>query len=283
MPGFTKATEKRARLPVPRYRDLVNAPADPAKDEAAAPRLWAPRQHGAWPMLAIPLLLGISISRFDSWQLALAGAATSGYLTSATAQTWRRARKRRKYRSALLIYSLVFTAFSLTLVISHPALCLALLALIPAAAVTVRLSRPGRSKGVTESLAQVAEALVLIPAAAYLAGPLDDSRVALATLAAGLYLAGTVLAVRSVIRERGNSRFAALSIGYHTIAAIAALLLLPGVYAVLFVALAVRALALPIVERRLAGTAHPLRPMGVGMVEIVASVCLVGLCFAKPL
>jgi hypothetical protein len=261
----------------------VNAPADNVKGEAAAPRIWIPRQHGAWPMLAIPLLLGISVGRFNGWQLALAGAAASGYLTSATAQTWRRARSRRKYRSTLLVYGSLFVAFSLALTISHPALCLALLALIPAAAVTVWLSRPGRSKGVTESLAQVAEALVLIPAAAYLAGPLNDSRVALATLAAGLYLAGTVLAVRSVIRERGNSRFAALSTGYHTIAAIAALLLLPGVYAALFVALAVRALALPIAERRLADTAHPLRPKGVGMVEIVASVCLVGLCFARPL
>jgi Flp pilus assembly protein TadB len=234
-------------------------------------------------MLAVPLLLGISISRFNGWQLALAGAAASGYLTSATAQTWRRARKRRKYRSALLIYGSVFAALSLILIVWHPALCLALLALIPAAAVTVWLSRPGRPRGVSESLAQVAEALVLVPAAAYLAGPLDESRVALTTLAAGLYLAGTVLAVRSVIRERGNSRFAALSIGYHAVAALVALLLLPGAYAVLFVALAARALALPIAERRLANTAHPLRPAGVGMVEIVASVCLVGLCFARPL
>lgn len=234
-------------------------------------------------MLAVPLLLGISISRFNGWQLVLAGAAASGYLTSATAQTWRRARKRGKYRSAFLLYGSVFTAFGLALVIGHPALGLALLVLIPAAAAVVWLSRPGRPRGVSESLAQVAEALVLVPAAAYLAGPLDQSRVALTTLAAGLYLAGTVLAVRSVIRERGNSRFAAFSIGYHTVAALVALLLLPGAYAALFVALAVRALALPITERRLANTAHPLRPVSVGMVEIVASVCLVGLCFARPL
>ena len=284
-PGRVSTTghRKRARLSARGTVTRVNALADNAKGETAAPRLWIPRQHGAWPMLAIPLLLGISVSRFNGWQLAIAGAAASGYLTSATAQTWRLARSCRKYRSTLLVYSSVFVAFSLALAISHPALCLALLVLLPATAVTVSLSRPGRPRGAIEGLAQVVEALVLIPAAAYLAGPLDDSRVALATLAAGLYLAGTVLTVRSVIRERGNSRFAALSVGYHAIAAITALLLLPGAYAVLFVALAVRALALPIAERRLASTAHRLRATEVGMVEIVASVLLVGLCFARPL
>jgi hypothetical protein len=60
-------------------------------------------------------------------------------------------------------------------------------------------------------------------------------------------------------------------------------LLLPAAHAVLFVALAARAIVLPIVERRLSDTAHPLRPIGVGMVEMVASVCLVGLCLASPL
>jgi hypothetical protein len=234
-------------------------------------------------MLAIPLLLGISVSRFDSWQFVLAGAAASGYLVSATAQTWRRARSRQKYRFALLAYGGTFAALGLALTISHPALCLALLVLLPAAAVTLLLSRPGRPRSVSQSLAQIAQALVLVPAAAYLASPLDYSRVALATLAAGLYLTGTILVVRSVIRKKGSLRFAALSIGYHAIAAIAALLLLPAAHAVLFVALAARAIVLPIVERRLSDTAHPLRPIGVGMVEMVASVCLVGLCLASPL
>jgi hypothetical protein len=234
-------------------------------------------------MLAIPLLLGISVSRFNGWQLVLAGAAASGYLASATAQRWRRARNRQRYRFSLLVYGGTFAAFSLAVVISHPALCLALLVLLPAAAVTLLLSRPGHPRGVSESLAQVVQALVLVPAAAYLAGPLDDSRVALATLAAGLYLVGAVLLVRSVIRERGNFRFAALSIGYHGIAAITALLLLPAAYAMLFVALTVRAIVLPIVERRLADTARPMQPIQVGTVEMVASACLVGLCLARPL
>jgi hypothetical protein len=61
------------------------------------------------------------------------------------------------------------------------------------------------------------------------------------------------------------------------------LLLLPAAYAMLFVALTVRAIVLPIVERRLADTARPMQPIQVGTVEMVASACLVGLCLARPL
>ena len=250
---------------------------------ATTPRMWAPRQHGAWAMLLLPLLVGISASRFDAWQVVLAGAAASGYLASATAQTWRRARNREKYRLSLLVFGVTFAGLSLALVATHPALLLTLTVLLPAAAVAVLLSRPGRPRSVAEGLAQVAQALVLVPASAYLAGPLDVPRVALATLTAGLYLVGTVLTVRSVIRERGNLRFVALSGGYHVVAAVAALLLLPIAYAALFAALAARALALPMIERHLADTPRPLRPIQVGMVEMLASACLIGICLAVPL
>jgi hypothetical protein len=49
------------------------------------------------------------------------------------------------------------------------------------------------------------------------------------------------------------------------------------------VVLACRAIALPLVERRLAHTGRPLRPVNVGLVEMLASACLVGLCLAAPL
>jgi hypothetical protein len=234
-------------------------------------------------MLVLPLLVGISASRFDIWQVVLAGAAASGYLASATAQMWRRARNPQRYRLPFLGFGGPFAALSLALAASHPALLLTLLVLLPAATITVLLSRPGRPRGIGEGLAQVAQALVLVPATAYLAGPLDDSRVALSTLVAGLYLAGTILVVRSVIRERGNVRFVALSVGYHAIAVIWAVVLLPAPYTVLFAVLAARALVLPLFERRLADTAGPLRPIHVGIVEMLASACLVGLCLAVPL
>jgi hypothetical protein len=50
---------------------------------------------------------------------------------------------------------------------------------------------------------------------------------------------------------------------------------LPGAYAALFAALAARAAALPIARARLASGPRPLRPIHVGIVEMIASVAVV--------
>jgi YwiC-like protein len=244
--------------------------------------LWLPRQHGAWPMLAVPLLLGVAAAGADAWQVVLAGAAATGYLASATTQVWLRARRRRVYTPSLVAYGAASAVLGASLVMTHPVLLAALVVLIPAAVVTALAARSGRPRGLAESIAQVAMAVVLTPAAAVLAGPIDVTVAARATLLAALYLVGTVLMVRSVIRERGNAAFAALSIGYHVLAAVVMALVLPLPYAVLGMLLAVRAAALPFVQRRWAGSAHPLRPVQVGMVEMVSAIALVGLAFVVP-
>jgi hypothetical protein len=97
------------------------------------------------------------------------------------------------------------------------------------------------------------------------------------------YLVGTVLVVRSVIRERGNRGFVALSVGFHAAFLAVAIVALPWPYAACAAGLLARAIALPLVERRRAGTSRPLRPIQVGVVEIAASTGLVVLAFAVPL
>ena len=74
---------------------------------------------------------------------------------------------------------------------------------------------PERRRDLANSLAQTAIALVLVPAAAYVSGAWETEAVVRATLVAAGYLVGTVLVVRSVIRERGNRGFVALSVGFH--------------------------------------------------------------------
>jgi hypothetical protein len=68
-----------------------------------AHRIWVPRQHGAWAMLALPLLLGVAASRPSTWQLVLAGAAYAGYLASITVLTWSRARRPPAYRPPIVV------------------------------------------------------------------------------------------------------------------------------------------------------------------------------------
>ena len=233
-------------------------------------------------MIAVPLLVGISGTTPVGWHVALAIAAVTGYLTAATAQAWLRARRRTALAPSLAAYGAIFTATSLALVLAYPGLLLAAVVIAPAGALLVIGARPGTPRDLVSSLAQAAIALTLVPAAALVAGSLELDAAVRATLVAGGYLVGTVLVVRSVIRERGRRRFAGLSIGFHAGVTVLVAATLAWPYAIYFVALTLRAMALPLFERRRAGTARPLRPIQVGVVEIVASAALVLLAFAVP-
>ena len=258
-------------------------PARPPRARAAARHVWLPRQHGAWAMLLLPLLLGVAASRPDPWQLVLLGAALAGYLESATVQAWSKARRAPEYPAPALAYGMSFAVLGLALVVVFPALLIALVIAIPAALVVVRGAQPGTRRDLANSLAQVAQALVLVPSAAWVSGAFEAGRVAVFLAVAAAYLVGTVLVVRSVLRERGNDAFAAVSVGFHAALIIPALVFLPAAYAVLATALAGRAASLPLLQRRWAAGGRPLRPIHVGLVEIAASLGVIVTAFAVPI
>jgi len=274
---------------VPPTRPTTAAAAPPAAPPAAGAaretgsRLWMPHQHGAWAMLAVPLLLGVAASRPDAWQLVLAAAAVAGYLASATWQAWMRARRRPSFLPSLRLYGAAFAVLAAVLVVTHPGLVMAGVVLVPAAAFSLAGARPGARREIGDTLAQLLQAIVLAPAAAYVSGAFDPPRVAAYTIVAAAYLVGTVLVVRSVIRERGNTPFAVGSVAFHVALVVVAAALLPPAWAVVAAGLAIRAAALPWVQRRRAVTAHPLRPVQVGAVEAVAAIALVVVAFAVPL
>jgi hypothetical protein len=72
----------------------------------------------------------------------------------------------------------------------------------------------------------------------------------------------------------------ALSVGFHAAFVGVAVVALPWPYAACAAGLLARAVALPLVERRRAGTPRPLRPVQVGIVEMAASTALVVVAFA---
>jgi hypothetical protein len=234
-------------------------------------------------MLLLPLLLGVAASRPTGWQLLLGGAALAAYLASATLQAWARARRSPSYRSPILVYGVALAVLGMVLVAAFPFLLLVLLVAIPAGLIVFQGARPGTRRDLANSLAQVAQALVLVPATAYVSGEFEIGRVLAYTAIAAAYLLGTVLVVRSVLRQRGNDAFAAVSMGAHLALAAVAILLLPAGYALVALALAARAVALPLLQRRLAGGRHPLRPIHVGLVEIAASVAVCVVAFAVPI
>jgi hypothetical protein len=233
-------------------------------------------------MLAVPLLLGVAATRPSPWHVVLAVAAVAGYLAAATAQAWLRARRRPSFHLSLAVYGGVFAAAGVALVAAFPALLLAAVVVVPAGALVIGGAKPGTPRDLANSVGQTAIALVLVPAAALVAGAWELDAVVRATLVAAGYLVGTIFVVRSVIRERGNRAFAALSVAFHAACAVVAALALAWPYAIYFAGLTGRAVALPLVERRAQGGPRPVRPIHVGIVEIVASTVLVVLAFVVP-
>ena len=249
----------------------------------AGHRRWIPRQHGAWAMLLLPVLLGVAASALSPWQLVVAVTALAAYLASVTAQTWARSRRPPAYRLPIAVYGTVAVVLGLILLLAFPPLALAAVVVVPTGVVVFRGAQPGTRRDLANSLAQFAQALVLVPVTAWVSGTWDPERVIAYTCVAAGYQLGTVLVVRSVLRERGNDAFAALSVGFHLLLVALAALFLPLPYALVAAGLAVRAAGLPAAQRRMAGGPRQLRPIHVGIVEIVASLSVVAVSFAAPI
>jgi len=240
---------------------------------------WLPHQHGAWPMLAVPLLMGVAVGGPNAWHLLLATTAVTGYLASATVQAWRRARKRDALDLPLRVYLAALAVQGVVIAAAFPVLLAAVVVLAPTALVVAAEAKPGSRRDIANSLMQVVQALVLVPAAAVVGGVTDPARLAVATGIAAVYLVGTVLVVRSVLRERGNRGFAGFSAAFHGAGVVVAAITLPAVWAALGLGLMLRAALLPLVVDRRARAGRPLRPVHVGMVEAVASVAVVVVSF----
>jgi hypothetical protein len=261
----------------------MTAVARPEARPVAGHRRWIPRQHGAWAMLLLPILLGVAASEPDPWQLAVAGTALAAYLASATAQTWSRSRRPPAYRLPIAVYGTVAAVLGLLLLVSFPPLALAAVVVVPTGLIVFHGAQPGTRRDLANSLAQVAQSLVLVPATAWVSGAWEPPVVLAYTCVAAGYQLGTVLVVRSVLRERGNATFAAFSVGFHVMLVVLAAVLLPPAYAVVAAGLTARAVFLPIAQRRMAGGPGPLRPVQVGIVEIVASAAVVLVSFLAPI
>jgi hypothetical protein len=234
-------------------------------------------------MLLLPVLLGVAASVPAAWQLAVGGAALAGYLASATIQAWSRSRRPPAYRAPIIVYAGIAAVLGALLLVAYPPLALCAIVLVPAGVLVFRGAQPGTRRDLVNSLAQVAQSLVLVPATAYVSGAFVVADVLAYTLVAAGYQVGVVLVVRSVLRERGNSGFHRLSVAFHAGLVVAAAVFLPAAYTVVAAGLLARAIALPLAQARLARGPRPLRPVHVGIVEIVASLAVVVASFAAPI
>lgn len=235
-------------------------------------RLQIPNQHGAWAFLLIPLILGFIVTGWSvaaglfacAWVLAYPA---SYYLGRAVVIRWRRGNwsrlAKREWRYALP-WMVLAAVPSVILVVLRPWLVVIGVLLGALWFVSVWLTRTGHERGASNDLLLVTQAALAVPLLWSIGTdtwPVSDAWEA--AFICLVFFAGSVIHVKSLIREADDPRWARFSRVYHVAALgmgmLSPWLLLP------FGAAAVRAFAVP------AGS----RPAVVGAAEIVVSVLVV--------
>jgi hypothetical protein len=238
---------------------------------------WVPNQHGAWAMLVLPLTAGIWLTGPAWVHLPLALFWVVGYLAFHAAGRWLRSRHRSRQLVPLVVYGAVAAILGVVTLLAAPSLLWWAPAFLPLLALSLWWTARGAERSLRNDAVTVLAACLMAPVAfdAGTGAGAGAGWVGLWVTAGVLlsYFLGTVLYVKTMIRERGRRGYVVASVGYHLAGVLGAVLLVTAGWqrwwlVVLWVLLTGRALAGPAVNAR---RDRPLRPVVVGVGEIVAS------------
>ena len=244
-----------------------------------------PDQHGAWAFLALPVALAVTRTGWFALLPAVALAWVAAYPLSWAATGRLTARRPERFDRALLAWAPVVLLAGIPVLVARPWLCWVLLGYLALWLVNLAFASGRRERSLANDLVLVAECTLMLPVTVGIAAgtrgwspPFSvlDAGLVVPVVACAVALVGSVLHVKSLIRERGAPRFATGSrafscAGVVVVASAAAasgaspLVALP--YVVLpFVVLAVRAWLV---------RGPWWRPARVGMVELACLVLVV--------
>jgi hypothetical protein len=208
------------------------------------PRLAVPPQHGAWAYLGLPLLIGLSLSGWTwlgvlfavTWVLAYPASyfGARALTTRIRRGTWSRI-ARRERRDALP-WTAAAGVGALFLVLARPWLVVVGVGLAALWAVGLRLALAGRERGFANDLLLVGQSLIALPLVWLISQPafgLSAVAASLADIPAGIwwatvvcavYFVGSVIHVKSLIREAADVRWRQANLAYHVLALVTAAL-----------------------------------------------------------
>lgn len=247
-------------------------------------RGWIPDQHGAWAMLTLPLLAGVWLSGLRPVHLSLAATWLLGYFAFYAAGRWLRSRRRRE-RTPTLVYAAACLPPAAVTVVLAPQLLRWAAVYLPLLLASLWLTAHGRERGLSNDTVTVIAAGLMTPVAFDAGNGTWWSGAWVVTALLTGYFLGTVLYVKTMIRERGRTGYVRASVAYHAVGTgLVAGLVATGWQSswsvVVWVLLVARAVAGP---RSNAHRQRPLRPAIVGAGEIVASLLvLVTTLFGLP-
>lgn len=272
----------------------VRTPEAPLKRRRRkVPRGWIPDQHGAWAMLAVPLLVGI-IASGGAWvHVPLALLWFCGYFAFFATGQWLRSRRKARYFPPVRAYALACAPLGAAVAAVEPSLLRWVPAFLPLLAISLWCSHRRKDRSMLNDIVAVVAACLMLPVAYDAGGGAGDRwpAVWIATAIVVTYFIGTALYVKTIIRERGSRTYLALSLGYHAltiplplVAAAGAGRMVPGAdgaqVATLDLGLLV-ALNVILLLRALAVPRTRATPKQVGVGEIIVSTALTVLLLVK--
>jgi len=216
-------------------------------------------------MLLVPFLVALLTAGVDWLQVPLLIAWLAGYLLSYYALLALKTRRPARVRPQLRLYAAITVPAALVVVILRPEVLWFAPAYAALLVVNAWYAWNHSDRALTNDLVSVVQGCLMVPVAATVAG-VSPVAVLEPFVVVLLYFIGTVLFVKTMIRERGDERFLRGSIGFHAAAAVlAGIIFWP--LAILFAWFGVRAAWLP---------HYAMTPKNVGLVEIGNCVALLG-------
>ncbi len=227
---------------------------------------WVPNQHGAWSMLATPLLVGLLASHPRWVHLPLAAFWFAGYLAFFATGLWLKSHRKARYLPPVRAYAVAAALLgALTLALRPDLLRWAPLFVVPlGVGLVASAKRDERSlvSGISTSAGSCLMTLVAFDAG----DGTDWTRAWLLTAVLAAYFVGTVLYVKTMIRERGVAAYHWLSALGHGAFTCAMIPLSPWLVLV-FTVLTIRAAVVP---------AFRLSAKAVGLGEVAGTLAVAG-------
>jgi hypothetical protein len=203
-----------------------------------------PNQHGAWAMLAAPLLVG-ALAAGPTWtHLLLAVFWGLGYFAFFATGLWLKSRRRSRYLPPVRAYAVATALAGSAVLAVRPDLVRWAPLFLPPLVVGLVAAAQRRDRALVSGVATAVGSCLLAPVAYDLGGGTDWQRAWLMALVLAAYFAGTVFYVKNLIRERGSRRHWWLSVGFHATATLAMVGVSPWAVA-LFAGLTLRAALVP--------------------------------------
>ena len=230
-------------------------------------------------MALLPALAGMVVGGFDAGRLWLTGAWLLCYCVQFTTARWLRSRFQRRYLPPMLTYTALLAVAGVPLLAMHPLI----LVWAPLYVACAGVSFLGAWLRRERSLWANAAAVIAMSMMAYVVYAFDDPdllrRTSMGLVLAGMFALtqfGSVLYVKTMIRERRNNRYLAASWIWHAALLALACTISGGTLPlpIISTALLLRAVAMPLLGRRIR-----IKPIVVGLLEMVFSVTV---CIYAP-